>query len=70
MLKTNLCVYNDPYILVSGIITITIGKDATEGNKGKDKKNKKLIFKNCTSFIECTSKKIIPKQIMQNISIL
>ena len=40
MLKTNLCVYNDPYILVSGIITITIGKDATEGNKGEDKKIK------------------------------
>ena len=52
MLKSNLCNYSDVYILVKGIITVnnTAVADADANNT-----NKKVIFKNCSPFTNCTS---------------
>ena len=44
VLKSNLCDYNDAYILVSGDITI-IGHQVTQ-----------VSFKNCALFIKCITK--------------
>ena len=44
VLKSNLCDYNDVYILVKGDITI-IGHQATQ-----------VAFKNCVSFTKCITK--------------
>ena len=53
MIRSNLCDYSDPYILVSGTITITgaVEDDA----KRAEKRNKEVIFKNCTPFTNCIS---------------
>ena len=53
MLKSSLCDYSDAYILVKGTITVpnTAAADADANNA-----NKKVIFKNCASFINCISK--------------
>ena len=50
MLKSSFCDYNDEYILIKGIITVnnTAVADADANNT-----NKKVIFKSCTSFINC-----------------
>ena len=47
MLKSSLCDYSDPYILVKGTITVnkTAAADADANNT-----NKKVIFKNCAPF--------------------
>ena len=52
MLKSSLCDYNEAYILVKGNITVkyTVGDGAAASNT-----NKKVIFKNCTSFTNCIS---------------
>ena len=50
MIKTNLCDYSDAYILVKGIISVTI-MTGVEAAANHD--NKKLIFKNCTPFTDC-----------------
>ena len=52
MLKSSLCDYSDAYILVTGTITVnnTAAADADANNI-----NKKVIFKNCAPFINCTS---------------
>ena len=52
MLKSNLCNYSDVYILVKGTITVnnTAVADADANNT-----NKKVIFKNCSPFTNCTS---------------
>ena len=52
MLNPSLCDYSDAYILVKGTITVnnTAAVDADANNK-----NKKVIFKNCASFINCIS---------------
>ena len=52
MLKSSLCDYSDAYILVKGTITVnnTAAADADANNT-----NKKVIFKNCPSFINCIS---------------
>ena len=44
VLKSNLCDYNDAYILVKGDITVT----ATLKTQ--------VAFKNCASFIKCIAK--------------
>ena len=53
MIRSNLCDYSDPYILVSGTITITgaVEDDA----KRAEKRNKEVIFKNCAPFTNCRS---------------
>ena len=53
MIRSNLCDYSDPYILVSGTITITgaVEDDA----KRAEKRNKEVIFKNCAPFTNCIS---------------
>ena len=53
MLKSSLCDYSDPYILVRGTTITGAGADAAarqvdEGNKG-------VLFENCTSFTDSTS---------------
>ena len=52
MLKSSLCEYSDAYILVKG--TITVNNTAAEG-AAVNNTNKKVIFKNCTSFTKCIS---------------
>ena len=49
MLRSNLCDYTDPYILVKGTITITGAGDAAAARRA-DERNKGVIFKNCTPF--------------------
>ena len=49
MLKSDLCDYNDAYIGVKGRISVRGINDA-------NRINKKLIFKNNSSFRSCTSK--------------
>ena len=52
MLISSFCVYNDAYIFVKRTITVqnTAVADADANNS-----NKKVIFKNCASFINCIS---------------
>ena len=53
MLRSDLCDYNDAYIVLKGIITVS----AREGtNETRDKKNRPLAFKNNAPFISCISK--------------
>ena len=54
MLKSSLCDHGVAYILVSGTITITEEGD-TDAAKRADESNKKVIFKNCAPFTDCTS---------------
>ena len=44
VLKSNLCDYNDAYILVKGDITVTTAPQT------------KVAFKNCAPFTKCTTK--------------
>ena len=50
MLKSSLYDYSDAYIIVKGTITVnnTAAAEADANNT-----NKKVIFKNCASFINC-----------------
>ena len=52
MLKSSLCDYSDAYILVNG--TISVNNTAAAG-AGANNINKKVIFKNCAPFTNCTS---------------
>ena len=54
MLRSSLCDYNDVYVLVSGTITIT-GAGNDDAARQLDKRNKGLIFKNCSPFTDCIS---------------
>ena len=55
MLRPSLCDYSDAYIFLSG--TITISRAAADDEaKQLDERNKGVIFKNCTLFVDCTSK--------------
>ena len=49
MLRSDLCHYNDVYIVVKGTISI-------KGTNDANKKNKKLTFKNNVPFSSCISK--------------
>ena len=53
MLKSSLCDYSDPYILVKG--TITVNNTAAQGAAANNNNNKKVIFKNCAPFTNCIS---------------
>ena len=55
MLKSSLYDYSDVYIVVKGRIAIT-GAGADTAARQKDKKNKRVIFKNCAPFIICKVK--------------
>ena len=56
MLRSNLCDYSDPYILVKGTITVT-APGATNGvNNIRDKKNRSLILKNNAPFVSCITR--------------
>ena len=48
MLRSDLCDYNDAYVVVTGKITVT--------NANNDAYDKKLAFKNNAPFISCVSK--------------
>ena len=50
MLKSSLCDYRDPYVLVKGKITIT-GDDAAA--RQADERDKGVAFKNCAPFTNC-----------------
>ena len=52
MLKSSLCDYSDPYILVKG--AITVNNTAAAGADGNNT-NKKVIFKNFAPFTNCVS---------------
>ena len=54
MLRSNLCDYADPCILVNGRITIT-GAGDDDATKPLDERNKDVIFKNCVPFTKCIS---------------
>ena len=53
MLKSSLCDYSDTYILAKGKIITGAGDDAAA--RQADGGDKGVIFKNCTSFINCKS---------------
>ena len=52
MLKSSLCDYNDPYILVSG--TISVGNAASQ-SADANKNSKKVVFENCPPFTDYMS---------------
>ena len=54
MLKSSLCDYSDAYILVKGTITIN-GRGADDAARLADERDKGVLFKNCTPFINCIS---------------
>ena len=54
MLKPSLCDYSDAQILVKGKIRIT-GAGADAAARKADERDKGVIFKNCTPFINCKS---------------
>ena len=49
MLMSDLCDYNDAYIIVKGIISVT-------GTNGAKRRNKNLVFKNNATFRSCITK--------------
>ena len=55
MLKSILWDYGGAYILFKGIRKVT-GREADAAVRLADKRNKGVIFKNCSSFAECISK--------------
>ena len=56
MLKSSLCDYSDPYIIVKR--TITVQNRAVAGAVwGLSNRSKKLIFKNCAPFTDCISER-------------
>ena len=54
MLKSNLCDYSDAYlvVLVEGTVQIT-GAGNIVTARQEYQRNKVVIFKNCTTFINC-----------------
>ena len=52
MLRSSLCDYGDPHVLVKGTIAVnnTAAADANANNT-----NRKVIFKNCAPFTNCIS---------------
>ena len=50
MLRSDLCGYNDAYIVVKGIITVSVEE------RDRDEMNRQVILKNNAPFISCVSK--------------
>ena len=55
MLRSSLCDYANPCILVKEIITVTGAGDDAAARRA-DERNKCVIFRNCESRIKCISK--------------
>ena len=55
MLRSNLCDYADPYILVNRRIWITGAGDDAAATQA-DERDKGVTFKNCAPFIKCISR--------------
>ena len=53
MLRSDLCDYNDAYIVVNGVVTVS---GAARVNEIRYKKDRPLAFKNNAPFISCISK--------------
>ena len=53
MIESNLCDFSDAYILVKVAITVP-NMAATDGTINNT--NKKVLFKNCAPFTDCTTK--------------
>ena len=53
MLRSSLCYYSDAYILAKG--NISVNNTAADG-AATNNTNKKIIFKNCALFTNCTNK--------------
>ena len=53
MLRSDLCDYNDAYIVVKAIVTVSANAGV---NNIRDKKNRPLAFKNNTPFVSSISK--------------
>ena len=56
MIRSSLYSYSNPYIHVSGTITIT-GAGYNDATKRANEKDKGVIFKNCAPFTDCISNK-------------
>ena len=56
MLRSDLCDYADPYILVSGTITVEADHIGAGVDENRDRKNRPLISKNNAPFISCITK--------------
>ena len=56
MLRSNLCDYSDPYILVKGTITVTAPGANKNANNIRDKRNRPVILKNNAPFISCIAR--------------
>ena len=54
MIRSNLCVYSDAYILVSGTV-IFDGEEEDDAKKLLDEINKGVTFENYAPFTECIS---------------
>ena len=55
MLRSNLCNFSDPNILVKGTITIT-GAGDNAAARQLDQRNKGVIFKNCAPLVKCINR--------------
>ena len=53
MLRSRLCNYSDPHMLVKRTITVVNTAAPGQTNNGA---NKKVIFKNCATFTNCISR--------------
>ena len=69
ILRSNLCDYADPYILVKRTIAIT-GAGDDDAARQADERNKGVIYKNCAPFTKCISKSTVQILIMLEILIL
>ena len=56
MLRSNLCDYSDPYILVKGKITVTALGANNGVNNIRDKRNRPVMLKNNAPFVSCITR--------------
>ena len=56
MLRSNLCDYSDPYILVKGKIVVTAPGVNNNANNIRDKRNRPVILKNNAPFVSCITR--------------
>ena len=56
MLRSNLRDYSDPYILVTGTITVTAPGVNNNADNIRDKRNRPLILKNNARFVSCITR--------------
>ena len=54
VIRSDLCDYSDPYILISAATTIN-GEGDDDNAKRANKRNKGVILKNCAPFTTCIS---------------